>query len=116
MIDQADIEFVRVGQRVRIRLSQLPQRFLWGKIREIAEIDLDVVPRELLGEEHLPMRRDEGGVPRPLTASYQARVALDEHDAVLLLSATGKAKIYAPPRPLAQRVYRYLRRTFRFDL
>ena len=116
VIDQADIEFVRIGQRVRIRLSQLPQRFLWGKIREISEIDLHVVPRELIGEEDLPMRRDEGGVPRPLSTSYQARVALEGHDAVLLLSATGKAKIYAPPRPLAQRVYRYLRRTFRFDL
>jgi putative peptide zinc metalloprotease protein len=116
VIDQADIDYVRKGQRVRIQLDQLAQEFLEGTISEVSELDLDVVPRELLAERDLPMRTDASGVRRPLSTSYQARVTLDEHDHPLRLWALGVAKIDAPPEPLAWRIYRYLRRTLRIEL
>jgi hypothetical protein len=114
VLDQADVRFVRRGQRVRLRLDQLPGKTLRGTIVEIAKTDLKVAPRELADE--LPVRVDKQGVPRPVETSYQARVALDAHQARLLVGTRGRAKILAEPQPLAARLYRYLGRTFRFSL
>jgi putative peptide zinc metalloprotease protein len=77
VIDQADVDFVRVGQRVRLRLNQLSRQFLAGEIVEIAELDMDLVPRELLAEKELAARTDQAGQVRPLSTTYQARVRLD---------------------------------------
>jgi putative peptide zinc metalloprotease protein len=116
VLDQADVEFVRRGQRVRLRLDQLPGGVLGGTITEIAKTDLKVAPRELARRDAIPVRVDQEGVPRPVQTSYQARVALDDHDARLLIGTRGRAKILAEPQCLARRVYRYLGRTFRFSL
>jgi putative peptide zinc metalloprotease protein len=114
-IDQTEIEAVRVGQRVRIQLDQSISGDLWGAITEIAKVDLKVAPRELNGQE-LPTRRDEFGISRPVRPTYQARVELDAHEQILLNGAAGRAKIYAEPRSLARRLYRYVLNTFRFEL
>jgi putative peptide zinc metalloprotease protein len=116
VIDQADLEFVRQGQRVRVTLGQLPGETLWGTIEEISENDLKVAPRELAAAKQLPTVTDPNGIARPLSASYQARVVLDEHPHALLLSAPGSAKIHVAPQALGKRLYRYLSSTFRFEL
>ncbi len=116
VIDQADVDFVRVGQTVRLRLNQLSRQFLAGEIVEIAELDLDLVPRELLGEQQLAARTDRAGQVRPLSAGYQARVRLAEHDEPLSIGATGLAKIEVERQTLARLIYRYLRRTLRLEL
>ena len=114
-IDQSNVTFVRKGQRVRIQLDELPGKILHGTIREIAKIDLKVVPRELAFGEALPARVDEHGVPRPTETSYHARVSLDDHPPHLLTGSLGRAKILADPQPLLRRFSRYLKRTFRFE-
>lgn len=116
VIDQADVEFVRVGQTVRFALDQTPGHFLTGTIADIAKIDLKVAPPELVTGGDLPTLTDDSGVTHPLNASYQARVTLDEHPQQLLLGASGWAKISVAPRSLGQRAYHYLSKTFRFDL
>jgi len=115
IIDQADRKFVRIGQRVRIRLDEVPGEILEGTITEIAKNDLKVVPRELDGGD-LATRTDRHGVSRPLETSYQARVELDAHAHRLLTGARGRAKILVDAQPLGQRLYRYLKRTFNFEL
>ncbi len=77
VIDQADIDLVRVGQQVQIHLDELPSETLEGTISAIGELDLKVAPRELVIAGDLPTRTDESGVSRPFSASYQARVKLD---------------------------------------
>ena len=114
VIDQSDLPLVRKGQRVRIRLEELPGTTLWGTVTEIARTDLKVVPRELAAGQQLPVRVGQQGLPRPLETSYQARVSLDDHADRLLIGARGRAKILADPQPLGRRLYRYLRRTFTF--
>lgn len=116
LVDQADVDFVRAGQRVKLRIHQLAQQFLEGEITEISELDLDVVPRELLGEKQLATRTDSTGKVRPLAATYQARVRLDEHAAALGIGATGQAKVDVEKQTLARLLYRYLRRTLRLEL
>jgi putative peptide zinc metalloprotease protein len=116
VIDQADIEFVRPEQRVKIVLNQLPHRVLYGTITEIAKIDLQTEPQLLAAAGALPTRRDEHGVARPLTTAYQARIALDEHSEKLVAGAPGRCKITVAPQSLGQRAVRYLSRTFSFNL
>jgi len=116
VIDQADRNSVRTGQRVRIRLDEVPGEILLGTVTEIAKNDLKVVPRELAGGADLLTQTDQHGVTRPLETSYQVRVHLDDHDHRLLVGARGRAKILVDAQPLGQRFYRYLKRTFNFSL
>jgi putative peptide zinc metalloprotease protein len=115
-VDQSDLALIRQGQRVEVQLDELPDEVLGGVITEIAKADLKVVPRELAGGGGLAVRIGEGGVAVPLETSYQARVQLDRHDHTLLTGTRGRAKVSVDPRPLGWRLYRYLRRTFRFRL
>jgi putative peptide zinc metalloprotease protein len=116
MIDQSDIDLVRPGQRVRLRVDQWPASVLTGTIAEVASTNLKTVPRELARAGDLAARRDASGVMRPVEATYTVRVALDEHSQLLLLRGRGNAKVSTAPVPLAARLYRALRRTFHFDL
>jgi len=116
VVDQADVDFVRAGQRVRLRIDQLSSDFLSGEIVQVAELDMDLVPRELLAAEQLAARKDESGQVRPLSTSYQARVRLDEHEHPLAIGASGAAKVEVESQTLARLIYRYLRRTLRLEL
>jgi putative peptide zinc metalloprotease protein len=116
VLDQGDVKFVRSGQRVRLKLDELPGRIVEGTIAEIARSDLKVAPRELAGGKELAVRVDEQGIPRPAETSYQARVALDEHAHRLLTGTGGRAKIVVDRQSLGRRLYRALGRTFNFRL
>ncbi len=115
IIDQGDVQFVREGQKVRLRLDEHPGEILTGLVREVAAIDLKVTPRELLKHEDLPTRMDQQGRAELVSTSYQARVELDPHEATLLNGTTGTAKIETVPQSLASRLSRYLSRTFRLE-
>jgi putative peptide zinc metalloprotease protein len=113
VIDQSNIDLVCIGQKVQIHLDELPGETLDGTISTIGELDLKVAPRELVIAGDLPSRIDDSGVPRPLSASYQARVKLDPATHVALRAgAPGRAKIIADPQSLASRLLRYLQQTF----
>ncbi len=114
-VDQTDIQFLRLGQPVRLRLDTLPGKVLEGTIVEVAQKDAKVAPRELATVD-LPVRVSRDGVARPVDAAYQARVSLDEHDYHLPIGSRGKAKVVVQPQPLGRRLFRYLSRTFRFRL
>ncbi len=104
---------------MRIQLDQVPGTFLVGTIEEISAVDAESVSPELSARGLIPTVRDPSGAAsgdRPLGASFEARVALEPHDQTLLVRSTGRAKIRVEPQSLAHRLYRYLGRTFRFDL
>jgi putative peptide zinc metalloprotease protein len=115
IIDQGDVQFIRTGQKVRLRLDERPGEILTGTVREVAAIDLKITPRELMQHEDLPTRMDEQGRPELVSTSYQARVELDPHEAMFLGGTTGTAKIESASQSLAARLSRYLSRTFRLD-
>lgn len=116
MIDQSDVDFVQIGQRVKVQLAQLRHRMIRGSITEIAKIDLQAEPDQLTAAGTLPARQDANGIARPLTTAYQARIALDDHGEKLAVGACGRCKITVAPQSLGQRMLRYLSRTFRFGL
>jgi putative peptide zinc metalloprotease protein len=116
VIDQAEMKFVRKGQRVRLQLDENPGRVLEGTIAEVAKTDVKVAPRELTKESDLLVHFDREGIPRPVATSYQAQVVLDEADAALRIGTRGRAKVLVDPQPLGQRLYRALAHLLRFGV
>ncbi|MBN1853768.1 MAG: hemolysin D [Pirellulales bacterium] len=120
VIDQADIEFVDIGQNVEINLFQNSDRgiILTSTIAEIAPEELKSSPKHLASHSGGPLATeiDPSGVPRPLNTSYQATVPIENLDGAFRVGLTGTAKIQIPPRTLANRLWRYLRATFSFKL
>jgi len=110
-VDESDIEWVRVGQQVRMQFDVAPGIVLHGTIHEIAEKDTQVVPRELAAGREIANQLDATGVRRPLQTSYQAHVRLDASHRSLLIGARGQARIVVDPQPLSRRLYRLIRRT-----
>ena len=91
------------ARRCRSTSTSCRARSLEGTISTIGELDLKVAPRELVIAGDLPTRIDESGVPRPLSASYQARVKLDPAAHLSLRTgAPGRAKISVDPQSLAE--------------
>jgi putative peptide zinc metalloprotease protein len=111
-IDENDVELVRDGQGVRIRLDHMPGETYSGRIVEIAKLDLEVMPRGLAAAGDLPSRTDKRGLAHPLDTWYQARVELAGDPPHLLARVHGRAKIAVAPRTLGARIARYLRQTF----
>lgn len=113
-VDQNDVEFIEEGQRVELLLDHLSQRVLEGTIVEIAEIDIEVAPPELVAHEDFPTTVDSDGTPRPVSAAYQVRVQLEDSGDLLVLRGTGRSRIESAPRSIADRTLAFLSRTFRF--
>jgi putative peptide zinc metalloprotease protein len=116
VIDQGDIEFVEPGQRVDLKLDQLPHEEFRGTIAGIAQMRMRHAPPQLSTKAggELATQTDESGLERPQSASFQARVLLDDEGKLLRLGLRGRAKIHTQGATLAQRLWRYLSHTFRF--
>ncbi|QDU96102.1 hemolysin D [Lignipirellula cremea] len=117
LINQNDTPYVRPGQIVSIQFDSLPGQTFRSEIREIAEINVDQTPASLSTQAggDIETTTDESGVARPITTHYQAKATLESAD-LLQIGVRGQAKIHADWRPIGPRVWRYLSRTFRFDL
>ncbi len=114
MIDQADVDFVRIGARAVVKLDELPDATLVGKVAAVAQIDLQVAPRELADRGDLPSRVDAAGNVHPLETAYQARITLEDRPQPLRSRAAGRAKIDAGSQSLGARLWRSLEGTFQF--
>jgi len=114
VIDQADVDFVQPGARVSIKLDELPNSTLDGTVAAVAQIDLQVAPRELSDRGDLPSRVDASGADHPLETVYQARITFDDHSLPLRSRAAGRAKIDAASQSLWARLWRSLEGTFQF--
>lgn len=115
IIDQADVDRIAAGQRVKLVLDEQPGRILTGQVMELAQIDVKVAPRQLLRHEDLPSRTSADGQTQLVNTSYQARVAFDVPP-TLLIGCSGTAYVETASSSLGSRLLRYLNRTFRFEL
>lgn len=122
VIDQADIEFVRPGQSVRVKLDELPWKTLVGEIEEVAKREAEMASPRLAGKAggELPTKTDPvTGVEKPVGTVYQARVPLANTDGLLFPGLRGRAKVhtdYAHWMSIGQRIWRFVTRTFNFRL
>jgi putative peptide zinc metalloprotease protein len=117
LIPQAELPFVRLGQRVELLLSGLSDRTLPGVVAEISPVPVDVLPRELAARNALPIDPNALQTPQPMEPVYRVRVTLEPVGAAPPLRwATGEARIRLASEPLAYRLWRGARRTFHFQL
>ncbi|MBN2296763.1 MAG: HlyD family efflux transporter periplasmic adaptor subunit [Pirellulales bacterium] len=117
-IDQGDIDFVKKGQEVEIKLDELPFDVYEGTIEEIAPSESKFVPKQIAAKAggDLATTTDEAGVEKPLSASYQARVLIDDPDDLIRLGLRGRAKIHTASQTLGQRIWRGLNQLVNFKL
>ena len=123
VIDQADIDLL---SQYRLRNADWPpvdikfDAYRWltraGRITDVASAPMEVSPISLASQAggKLDTKMDSGGLLRPMSTSYQARVPLDNKDRLLRVGLTGQAKVYTGWRSLGRRLARYLYRTFHF--
>jgi putative peptide zinc metalloprotease protein len=118
VVEQNDIEFLKIGQVVDIKLDELPFDNLRGEIVEVANEPLRVSPRHLSNKQggELATKTDDTGAERPQTTSYQVRVPLDDPDGLLRIGYKGRARIHTAPQPLGRRLWRMLTQTVSFRL
>ena len=142
VIDQGDIQFVhgnetardangetvrdangetveKPGNRVDIKLDELPGETLHGIISEVSPSDLKVSSRRLSnkGGGTLATKTDPSGAERPLSTSYQARVSIDDPNGLLRLGLRGQARIHSDQgQTLWQRAWRLITQAFSFKL
>jgi len=116
VIDQADVKFVHEGDRVEIKLDELPGETIHGVIEAVSRSDLKLSPENLSNKTggELATTTGPSGSERPLSTSFQARVRLENVEDRLRIGFRGRAKIHGSRRTLATRLWRYLSQTFRF--
>jgi putative peptide zinc metalloprotease protein len=118
IVDQAYIDLVRTGQKVRVLLEAYTRKAYESQIEEIASTEVKVVPRGMSTQSsgRLETKADASGQMRPLNTSYQARAPLVDVPGQLQAGMQGQARIYTDWQTLARRAYRYAAKTFHFDL
>ncbi len=118
VLNQRDLDWVHGGEEVRLMFEESPYHIFVSKIQRIATDELEGVSQQLASTSGgpVPAQADPDGVIRPLDTSYQADVPLDNSLGLMRNGLTGQARIKTAPRTLASRLYRYLSRTFSFDL
>ncbi|MEI8375910.1 MAG: hemolysin D [Planctomycetota bacterium] len=119
VIDQGDIDYVKVNQTVDLKFDALPHDALHGRIERISVSNLKITPRRLSTKAggELPSKVDpETGVETPQSASYQALVPITDEEGVVLVGLRGRAKIHTEPLSLGARLWRLITNTFNFRL
>ncbi|MCA8996015.1 MAG: HlyD family efflux transporter periplasmic adaptor subunit [Planctomycetaceae bacterium] len=118
-VDQAEATAIDPGDRVTLTVMQGAGDVMRGTVVEVASEPISTVPPVLaaLGEVEVAID-SEGGV-RPITPIHEVRVRCDaasETGVPIVLGQIGRGTIALGRETLGDRLLRFLRRTFTFDL
>jgi len=131
VVDQNDIDLVDAAlagktepkdkPKVKLEMDAFPGRTLYSYVDKVARVELKAMPASLSSQAggRVETKTDRSGVSRPLSTSYHARVPLDDQASLKGLICNGmrgRAQIYTRWQSLGARLYRYLSRTFHFEL
>lgn len=118
IIDQADIDLIDPEKhRVEMMLDSARLHSLEGVITEISKADMKETSANLASQTGgaLNTMMDPTGRIRPISTSYQAKVAIDPTDIPMRAGYRGQAKIHLEWKSLGWRVWRFISKTFKFD-
>ncbi len=118
VVDQSELEFVKTGQRVDLKLDAFSERTFAGEVAEIAETQIEAGSERLSGKAggSVPTKTDEAGRERPISTSYEALMTLDDPDGVFTPGMRGTARIEVGSRTVGQWLLRLLWQTFNFKM
>jgi putative peptide zinc metalloprotease protein len=118
VVDQAYIDLVKEDQPVRLLLDSHTRQAYDSQIASIARIEVQAVSRGSSTQTggRLETKTDPSGMFKPLSTSYQVAVPLGSEAGRLAVGMQGQARIYTGWQPLGRRLYRFVAKTFHFDL
>lgn len=118
IIDQTYIDLVREKQDVRVLLEAQTGSTFDTQIDQIASTDVKLISPAMTTAQkgRLEAKTDPSGMMKPLSTSYQARAPLGNAVDAALVGMQGQARIYTGWQSVRARLYRYLVKTFHFDL
>ncbi len=128
VVDQADIDLLDQAMaggaepKVELQLDAYPGVTLTSRVVDVARVEMKAAPAMLstrVGGDVNTKQDQQTGQLRPLSTSYQARVPLEDQGelrGLLCVGQQGSAKVYTRWQSLGRRLYRYLTKTFHFDL
>jgi hypothetical protein len=106
LLQQQEIELVRLNQVVSLLLPDHPRGSVTGRVIEVAGVPVTHVPSEL-SETGLAASVEESSLPR-----YQVRVRLDRSSDPLPVRLTGQAQISVESVSILRRLSRFLSDSF----
>jgi putative peptide zinc metalloprotease protein len=115
LVDETDVAYVRVGQHARLRLELATAEVLTGRVVEIAEINTETAPEELVSQHDVAVRGIGSQQTKLVRTLYQVRVALDASEVPLLVGARGRVRILVEPQTIAERIAHWFQKTIRID-
>jgi putative peptide zinc metalloprotease protein len=117
-IDQADIEFVRENQKVEMVIDGVPAECFTSMTATVSPTKMKSVPMALSSRHggEIVVMLDKDGVEVPQSTTFLIKVPLDNPDQLLMPGSIGVAKVRAGSRTIADRIWRLLNQTFRFEL
>jgi len=119
IVDQGDVQLVDVGQHVDLKLESNRIGTVSGKIFEKSQSEIRQTSSALALQTGGDLQTEidpETGQARPRSVSYQARVPLDDAPVTLRPGYRGSAKVHVAPMSVGQRLWRFVAKTFNFEL
>ncbi len=115
-VDQADVNFIEVGSRVKMVLDSVTHKTIEGEVEEIAPQEMSEVPMALGNKAggDLATRMDASGTERPLSATYRVIVPIQDPEGMYRDGYRGRARVLAGYQTLGSRLLQYFTRTFHF--
>ena len=119
ILDQSDIDLVRLDRRAWVKIygdSEVTRR---SHVAEVAKRNRDEIPPELsnlAGGEIATKQDEKTGQVKPLTAVYEVIIPIDNRDLTLQPGLRGFAKIDGGTHTLGWWLWRLITKTFHFTL
>jgi putative peptide zinc metalloprotease protein len=117
-IDQADRNFVEIGDTVFLKLDELPGETLEGTILDISSDKMEYAPKQNSNKAggELATKTDEMGQERTMNPTYTAIVHLEDPNEIYQIGMRGEGRVEAGWMPLGKRLWLFVTQTFHFRL
>jgi putative peptide zinc metalloprotease protein len=118
VVDQSEVEFLKRGQPVDLKLDAFASRTFSGTVDQIAETHIESGSERLSVKAGggVPTKTDESGRETPISTSYEALMILDDAEGVFTPGMRGTARIKVGSRTVGQWLLRLLWQTFNFRM
>ncbi|MGB7328774.1 MAG: site-2 protease family protein [Rubripirellula sp.] len=119
IIDQGDVQMVREGQSVDLKLDAMRLETYSGVITEKSNEPIASTSVSMSSQTGGDLQTEidpATGQVKPRSVSYQARVPLELDGSIMRPGYRGSAKIHVDPMSLGNRLWRVIAQTFNFEL